>query len=306
MARFKVGDKLVVTKSDWFKKGTHVEVVKIDEDSTIMPYYCSDGNTNLWIGEDSLAHPSKADKNSAFHVGQRVRIRSFEDLAKEFGSEECPHRFPVRGSVIFNENMECLCGRTATIKELPKSGDHIQLENWSDESGNTNWNFLTEMLEPADFEVGQIYRVGKLSAQHRYENAIIRLSGTRPFGFTVKSIRGEAPFDFATNSEYARSLTLLTGPQIGEAIKKYDAGHAEKKAEDSGVKEVKRHAKAGEYIKIVDAEMPGIGETYKNGDIVRVIGDSNERAGAIDVDRKDAPYVNDDEYVVLGPCVCLI
>ena len=139
------------------------------------------------------------------------------------------------------------------------------------------------------FEVGQIYRVGKLSSQHQYENAIVKLVGNRSFWFTVKAIRGEAPNDFGKCSEYARALTLLTGPQIGEAIRKWDEEHAKK----SGVREVKRHAKSGEYIKIVTSFLP-IG--YKGGDILLVTKGFNDTSV---ICQGAKICVCDSEYVVL-------
>ena len=139
------------------------------------------------------------------------------------------------------------------------------------------------------FEIGQIYRVGKLSSQHQYENAIVKLVGNRSFWFTVKAIRGEAPNDFGKCSEYARALTILTGPQIGEAIRKWDEEHAKK----SGVREVKRHAKSGEYIKIVTSFLP-IG--YKGGDILLVTKGFNDTSV---ICQGAKICVCDSEYVVL-------
>ncbi len=115
------------------------------------------------------------------------------------------------------------------------------------------------------FEVGQIYRVGKLSSQHQYENAIVKLVGNRSFWFTVKAIRGEAPNDFGKCSEYARALTLLTGPQIGEAIRKWDNEHFKK---ETGVREEERYAKVGEYVKVIS----GDGHAVPVGSIVKVTG----------------------------------
>lgn len=290
MAKFKVGDHLVVSSGPLFSKGTLVTVVATDDDDH-MPYLCYDGKTKLWVNEDDLGPASEADKKPEFHVGQRVRIRLLDSMKAEFGMDDFGNPNVKFGWV---DNMNSLCGRTATISSI--DGKYVKLKDWNDSSGDTGWCFSTDMLKPAGFEVGQIYRVGKLSAQHRYENAIIRLSGTHPIGFTVKSIRGEAPFDFASNSEYARSLTLLTGPQIGEAIKKYDAEHSEKTTA-SGVREVNRHAKVGEYIKIVDPmHVRGVCREYKIGDILHV---EREVIGGGVACEGTTEGICDSEYVVL-------
>lgn len=143
------------------------------------------------------------------------------------------------------------------------------------------------------FEVGQIYRVGKLSSQHQYENAIVKLVGNRSFWFTVKAIRGEAPNDFGKCSEYARALTLLTGPQIGEAIRKWDNEHFKK---ETGVREEERYAKVGEYVKVIS----GDGHAVPVGSIVKVTGADNE--GWIRVKCCPEGYVDTlrtGQYVVL-------
>lgn len=64
--------------------------------------------------------------------------------------------------------------------------------------------------------------------------------------------------------------------------------------EQSQVREVKRHARVGEYIKIVNASFCHDG--YENGDIVKVIRDGG---GIVDIDVPISVYVNDSEYVVL-------
>ena len=66
---------------------------------------------------------------------------------------------------------------------------------------------------------------------------------------------------------------------------------------DNEVKEVKRHAEVGEYIKIV---FPSLSNGYyKKGDILKVIGFYREPIGDVHVDIPCCPYVNSKEYVVL-------
>lgn len=62
----------------------------------------------------------------------------------------------------------------------------------------------------------------------------------------------------------------------------------------TGIKEVKRHAKVGEYIKIVDAFLP-YGH-YKNGDILQIVDDTH---GYARYGHKPNEVLYDEEYVVL-------
>lgn len=221
---------------------------------------------------------------SKFKVGDRVRIRSWESMKREFGLDRDGD---IDSPVVFTTGMQEYCGSAATISGL--NGDGVYFEDDSP-VGRSSYCYTTDMIEPAEFEVGQIYRVGKLSHQHEWEDAIIRLAEKQMSGFKIKSIRGEAPADFMNGSGYAHSLTLLTGPQIGEAIRKWDVEHS---ANKTGAREVKRPAKPGEYIKIVSV-WANVG--YKNGDILKVIRRFNENSVVFD-DTKIC--VCDDEYVVL-------
>lgn len=169
--------------------------------------------------------------------------------------------------------------------------------------GHGHWA-LTSALKPIQkFEVGQVYKV-TYDGEELWN--IIRITETymSSNGFKhhkYRIVRGKQPqkerLDFCVDSPFANSLVLLTGSQIGEEIKKWDADHA-KKAEPA-VKEVKRHARVGEYIKIVDEDC-SFGD-YHNGDILKVV--RNKHAGhfpgAVEVDVPDSAYINASEYVVL-------
>lgn len=62
---------------------------------------------------------------------------------------------------------------------------------------------------------------------------------------------------------------------------------------DTGVKEVKRHAKVGEYVKIVDAEC--LHGNYRNGDILKIIDDM----GHVRYSYNPGEFLYDKEYAVL-------
>ena len=81
-----------------------------------------------------------------FKVGDRVRIRSWESMAKESGIDS---KGDIETKYNFVKYMKNLCGRTATIIDI--NGIEVKLGEWSN-AGNTTWNFSIDMLEPVLFE----------------------------------------------------------------------------------------------------------------------------------------------------------
>lgn len=80
-----------------------------------------------------------------FKVGDRVRIKSWEQMEKEFGKDyfESINCIPR-----FIEDMKYLCGKTATIDEIYNYD--IKLKDWSDAGGKIHWFFSTDMIELVD------------------------------------------------------------------------------------------------------------------------------------------------------------
>lgn len=80
-----------------------------------------------------------------FKVGDRVRIRQWEDMEKEFGIDkdgaiECPARY-------FTKHMRHLCGRTATINDINLRNYDFDLD-FDNKSGYTQFYYVPNMLEP--------------------------------------------------------------------------------------------------------------------------------------------------------------
>lgn len=160
MSRFNPGDKVVYISHDGDtyyipKYGTigtvvkpvgHYYLVQWPEASVSAPY--------KWHALDSdLERATKeTEEKDMFKVGDRVQIKTMEELEKEFPGDSYDG---VRvGSDSFVSNMSHLCGRFATIKSL--SGDSVLLGEWSDKSGETDWNYTLGMLKKAEipFKVG--------------------------------------------------------------------------------------------------------------------------------------------------------
>lgn len=134
------------------------------------------------------------------------------------------------------------------------------------ERGYGHWAAREDMkLIQRGFAVGQIYRVEETIHDKDWNGSIFKVSDRKADTIYTKAIRGMSPHYFQSGSIFASNIALLTGPQIGEAIRKYDAEHSE-----TDVREVKRHAKVGEHIKVTYADFP---DRYSVGDILRVTND---------------------------------
>ena len=75
-------------------------------------------------------NPVDTKKSHTFKVGDRVRIRQWDDM------KQVPH---------FTTSMEHLCGREATIFYIQEN--YLHLIDWSDTSGDTNFEYTTDMVE---------------------------------------------------------------------------------------------------------------------------------------------------------------
>ena len=185
-------------------------------------------------------------------------------------------------------------GSEGEIRMIKEFGAEVEFKNCSQTVSFESLDLLST------FSVGQIYKVGKIN-DGRTGN-IIKITNIEPntrYPFVFKLIRGSQLADcrFSEGSVFANALTLLIGKQIGEAIKDFD----EKKTD--GVKEVKRAAKPGEYIKIVKAA-GATDDEYKNGDILLVIKPDNGvtpefESGVAFYKNAMCKYASQCEYVVL-------
>lgn len=175
MSRFNPGDKVVYISHDgdtyyiprYGTIGTVVKpvshyyyLVQWPEGSVSAPY--------KWHALDSdleLATKETEEKDM-FKVGDRVEIKSWDEMVKEFGVDsDGDIRNP---GFTFVRMMKPFCGKTATITAI--AGEHVFLSDWSESLINTDWEFSVDMLKkptpksvphaPATpaFKVGDIIR----------------------------------------------------------------------------------------------------------------------------------------------------
>lgn len=88
-----------------------------------------------------------------FKVGDRVRIRQWDDMKREFGLDpdgdiDCGPCFTW-----FMRDAG-LCGRTATIIDIDSNG-YVGLD-FDDKSGEINWCYSIGMLEPLEYSCIQV------------------------------------------------------------------------------------------------------------------------------------------------------
>lgn len=169
MEEFKVGDRIRIKSWEQMEKEYGLdESGHID----IMPYFVTgmknlcgkeaiiksieskneftkledlvDHSTYFWnFCSKMFEHVSTRDTN--FKVGDKVRIRDWEDMKKEFGVENLEDGENIPCKYSFTSKMKHLCGRTVVLEKINSDG-FIFLSNWSDNS-DTGWSFSTDMIE---------------------------------------------------------------------------------------------------------------------------------------------------------------
>ena len=95
---------------------------------------------------------------SDFSIGQRVRIREWDDMKEEFGLNEWGDYILCKP--VFTMGMRPLCGATATIESFLADSDlSIFLKDWEDADGQRisvpeltgrDWHYSADMLEPVE------------------------------------------------------------------------------------------------------------------------------------------------------------
>ena len=84
-----------------------------------------------------------ADRN--FKVGDRVVVREWDDMAKEYGV--CDSSGTIKRPNGFTVTMKHLCGRTATVVGV--NGISISVD-FDDKSGDVYWSYVKHMFNPTD------------------------------------------------------------------------------------------------------------------------------------------------------------
>lgn len=89
-------------------------------------------------------------RDSEIKVGDRLRIRDWNDMAVEFGMDrdgDITIDVNNERTVWFTQDMEYLCGQTFTVREIVE--DSVVWSYVSEEPDPTDWTIIAPMLEPA-------------------------------------------------------------------------------------------------------------------------------------------------------------
>jgi len=149
---------------------------------------------------DLVRREGDSKMNRDFKVGDRVRIREWDDMESEYGLN-------ARGSIgcrkTFVAGMKHLCGRTATISNISDCKT-VNLADWSDSSGASGWHYSTDMLELVeDSKMAQVARILGVELGEEFE---IEGSGYNPYKFTEDGL-----LDCEGSERDTRFGYLLTG-----------------------------------------------------------------------------------------------
>lgn len=155
-----------------------------------------------------------------------------------------------------------------------------------------SWVSINDVEPVSKFAVGEIYKA-ETPLVESWKGAIIKITGVYEDRVWIKPVRGEAPDYFMPHSQYGQYLTLLTGSQIGEAIKAFDG-------KKTGVKEVKRPAKLGEFIKAIRVDCADEGR-FRVGAILKVtsVPDEGFWKGKAVCYNNTYCVIKHDQYIVL-------
>lgn len=75
-------------------------------------------------------------------IGDRLRVREWEDMAEEFGYEGCD----IACDLTFTQDMEYMCGMPFTVEAI--SSDMRRF--FSEEGIEEHWSISADMLEPLE------------------------------------------------------------------------------------------------------------------------------------------------------------
>lgn len=102
-------------------------------------------------------------KLNDFYVGQRVKIRSIQNMEAEYGLRpSSPNLIYCPGTVFNKDGMSKFCGATATIDKMhTEPYGLLVLNDWEDSNGSKNarlndsaqfWGWTVHMVEPVEPE----------------------------------------------------------------------------------------------------------------------------------------------------------
>jgi hypothetical protein len=97
-----------------------------------------------------------------FKVGDKVRVRQWNDMEREFGVNE---KGNIAVYLIFTRDMAKYCGKVVTIKSVLKDEYRIGKDKYKIEEDNEEFNWVEEMFDGYAFEYGEMVEVSNTKFQ---------------------------------------------------------------------------------------------------------------------------------------------
>lgn len=119
-----------------------------------------------------------------YKVGDRVRVREWDDMAREFGLS-FTEKYINTPICRFNNDMRILCGKTVTIKRV-----HHDFNTYAIEEDNNIWSWTNEMFESLENTKNHWKEVAGWYELELNEEFDIEGSDFNPYRFTEKGLVG--------------------------------------------------------------------------------------------------------------------
>ena len=83
--------------------------------------------------------------------GDRVRVRDYDDMVAEYGSNSDGYIRPKGSSAVFNPIMKKYCGQSGTLQESPRSKE-LSISFDEERLNRSDWYFYDWMVEGIEDE----------------------------------------------------------------------------------------------------------------------------------------------------------
>lgn len=83
--------------------------------------------------------------------GDRVRVRDYDDMVAEYGSDLDGYIRPRGFSAVFNPRMKEYCGQSGTLRESPGS-EELSISFDEEHLNTSDWSFYDWMVEGIEDE----------------------------------------------------------------------------------------------------------------------------------------------------------
>ena len=150
---------------------------------------------------------------SKYKVGDKIKIRSWESLTKEFGIDDRGGIY-IPSNPWFSPKMKKYCGRILTIKYISAVSGHYRTEEACDDG--YGWWFSDSMIESND---------GKSIVIYKKDNKVVAVD--KVTGKTAEALcNPDDKFDFYTGASiaYERLRGRMAPARVPEAKPKYFTG----------------------------------------------------------------------------------